>query len=405
MGKISPLFARQPIFDRQLEVIAYELLFRSNDATDITKFDGDHASSHVIYYAFAEQNVTDVIGSRQAFINFTRNLLVSPPPLPPTQLVIEVLENVQADQAVIEGLRHLKAAGYQIALDDFFLTKNTRALLEFATIVKIDVLALSDEEVQTHIDFLQSYDVKLLAEKVETYEMLERCKEQGFHYFQGYFLSRPQVIEGVKITDNKSAILELLGTLANPMADFDDVVETIAKDPQLSYKVLKLVNSASVGLKREINSLSHAVAMLGLTQIRNWAIFLLLTSSDEKPRELCALSLTRAKWCEILGTRLYGRALGEMGFTTGLLSNLDAFLDMPMDQLVARLHFAEQVRSALTEHRGKLGSILQLAILHEQGRWQDMDWTFLKEHELSEEELNKTYTSAVTWAEHMLQSV
>lgn len=402
MGQLSPLFARQPIFDKSLKVVAYELLFRSNESVDMARLDGDKASSHVIFYAFGEHNVTDVIGQHQAYINFTRNLLVSPPPLPPKQLVIEVLENVEADEEVIEGLRKLKKAGYTIALDDFFLNDHTRVLLDFADIIKIDVLSLSEMEVQEHMALLRSKNVKLLAEKVETYEMLERCKQQGFDYFQGYFLSRPQVVEGVKVNETKSAVLQLLSTLTNPMADFDDVVETIAVDPKLSYRILRLVNSAAVGLKRKIDSLSHAVAMLGLTQIRNWAIFLLLISNDQKPRELCTLSLTRAKWCELLGTRLYGRTLGEMGFTAGLLSNLDAFMDMPMERLVEQLHFAEQIKTALVSRSGKIGEILQLAILHEQGRWQDMDWDFLKQHELTESDLNTIYTSALSWAQHML---
>lgn len=403
MGQLSPLFARQPIFNRNLEVIAYELLFRSQES-DITAVNGDHASSHVIFYAFGEHKITDVIGPHQAFINFTRNLLIAPPPLSPTQLVVEVLETVQADDAVIAGLKQLREAGYQIALDDFLLNENTKVLLEFADIVKIDVLALSEDDVRTHVEYLRKLKVKLLAEKVETYEMLERCKQQGFDYFQGYFLSRPQIIEGLKIDDNRTAILQLLAKLTSPMADFDDVVQTIAIDPTLSYKVLKLVNSASVGLRREINSLSHAVAMLGLNQIRNWAIFLLLISNNDKPRELCALSLSRAKWCELLGTRIYGRASGDVGFTVGLLSNLDAFLDMPMEQLTEKLHFSEQVKTALTNHSGKIGDILQLAILHEQGRWRDMNWTFLGEHQLTEEDLNTIYTSAVSWAERMLDA-
>lgn len=402
MGQFSPLFARQPIFNRKLEVIAYELLFRSHEVVDVTKFDGDHASSHVIFYAFGEQNLNEMTGTRKAFINFTRNMLIAPPPLPPGQLVVEVLEDVKPDEEVIQGLRQLKEAGYQIALDDFFLTQDNKILLDFADIVKIDVLALSEEEVRTHVNFLKTRNIELLAEKVETYEMLERCKQQGFDYFQGYFLSRPQVIEGFKINDDKTTLLETLSALTNPMTAFDDVVQTIAADPQLSVKVLKLVNSTAIGLRREIDSLSLAVAMVGLTQVRNWAIFLELTGNANKPPELCTLSLTRARCCELLGTRLYGRALGETAYTTGLLSNLDAFLDLPMDQLVGKLSLSEQLESALVHHSGKVGKILQVAVFHEQGRWDDMDWEFLREHKLAEEELNEIYTSAVSWAKHIL---
>jgi EAL and modified HD-GYP domain-containing signal transduction protein len=402
MGQLSPLFARQPIFNCELEVIAYELLFRSHESVDSDSFDGDHASSHVIYYAYGDQTIREVMGDCKAFVNFTRKMLIAPPPLPPDQLIVEVLENVEPDDDVVRGLRRLKNAGYQIALDDFFLTRENEILLEFADIVKIDVLALSEDEVNTHVSFLKDREIELLAEKVETYEMLDRCKQQGFDYFQGYFLSRPQVIEGVKINDDKRFILEMISKLTDPMAAFDDVVQTISADPRLSAKVLQLINMTSVGLRREIASLSQAVAMVGLTQVRNWAIFLELTGNANKPRELCSLSLTRARFCELLGTRIYGRALGETAFTTGLLSSLDAFLDLPMDQLVNKLSFADQVESALLRHDGKIGRILQLAVLHEQGNWDAMDWNFLREQGLAEDELNSIYTSSVAWTKPIL---
>ncbi len=196
----------------------------------------------------------------------------------------------------------------------------------------------------------------------------------------------------------------MISKLTDPMAAFDDVVQTISADPRLSTKVLRLVNLTSVGLRREIASLSQAVAMVGLTQVRNWAIFLELTGNANKPRELCSLSLTRARFCELLGTRLHGRALGETAFTAGLLSSLDAFLDLPMDQVVDKLSLADQVESALLNHGGKIGRILQLVVLHEQGSREEMDWHSLGEQGLGEEEFKDIYMSSVAWSKPILET-
>lgn len=401
MGQqLSPLFARQPIFNQNLEVVAYELLFRSSAAMDMADCD-DQSSLQVISYAFGDK-VGDVLGPHKAFINFTRNLLLTLPLLPPDKLVVEVLENIDADNEVIRGLKQLKKAGYKIALDDFFLTKDNQILLDFADIVKIDVLALSEQDVKSHVDLLQARGIEMLAEKVETYEMLERCKRQGFNYFQGYFLSRPQVIQGINVTDTKNIVLQKLAILTNPMAKFDDVVHCIDSDPQLSQKVLDLINSPAVALGRHVNSLSLAIAMTGLSQIRNWAVFVLLCGIANKPDELHTLCLTRARCCELLAARVYNRASSEIAFTAGLLSTLDAFLDMTIEQLASQLNFADQVEMALLHQTGKIGKVLQLNLLHEQGRWNDKHWETLSDLGLTEEEFTGIYTSAVSWSESIL---
>lgn len=197
--------------------------------------------------------------------------------------------------------------------------------------------------------------------------------------------------------------LQLIAKLTNPMTQFDDIVQTITSDPQLSNQILKLVNAPSVGVGRDINSLSLAIALTGLSQIRNWAIFVLLSGVEEKPRELCTLSLTRAKCCELLAVRIYNRALSETAFTAGLLSTLDALLNQSTEQLVSKLNFAEQVKSALLHQTGKVGKILHLTLLHEQGRWANIDWEVPDDDRVTQEELTDIYASAVNWAQPILE--
>lgn len=403
MSVYTPIFARQPIFNGNMEVIAYELLFRQSNKNQANVVEGDLASSQVLNNAFVENRIADVLGNKHAFINFTRNLLVSPPPLPAKQLVIEVLEDIEADKDVVDGIISLKKQGFKIALDDFEITDSTKKMLPLAHIVKVDVLAHDDASLLKITKLLKPFKVKLLAEKVETHEMLKKCQDFGFDWYQGYFLSKPQIVKGMKVSQGRQAILQLLNTITNPKVEVDEIVEAIASDLRLSYKFLQLVNSPAVGLATQVESLTQAITLLGIDKIRSWATFFLMANNDDKPRELCVLSLSRAKFCELLTSKIQNPALGETAFTVGLLSNLDAFLDLPMDKIVKELNLATPIEAALTEQSGLIGEILRCAAWYEKGEWSKVDWKLLSKYKVTTKDLNKFYTESVTWASQTVQ--
>ena len=392
-----PLLARQPIFNHKIKVVGYELLCRNKDLVFDNKRDADAASSQVLLNSFTELNIEEVVGSGLAFVNFTRTLIDNHPPFDRQRLVIEVLEGQQIDTAMLYSLKNLREQGYTIALDDFVLNEQTERLIPYADIIKLDVLALSRKELQAHIEYIKPLGIQLLAEKIETYEMFEACKDMGFDLFQGYFLAKPQILTGKKIAENKQSALMLLSALQNPDVPLDKIERMIASDTILSFKLLRLVNSAAFGLNREIESLRQAIILLGLNKLRNWVNLLVLSNLGGKPHELSVAALARARMCEQLANHLPAHKRTDSFFTAGLFSILDAFLDTPMAKLLETLSLSKPITSAILNFDGDEGKILHTVQAYEKGAWSEIDWRFLDSQEISPELLSTIYVEAIKW--------
>lgn len=405
MTEVIPLLARQPIFNSNMQVVAYELLCRNSELTHIATRDGDAASSQVLLNAFTELSIEQVVGKHKAFVNFTRTLIDTPPPFSRQKLVIEVLEGQKVDAAMLHSLRQLRDQGYTIALDDFELTDETESLVAYADIIKLDVLHLSAKKLKQHIDYLKPFGITLIAEKVETYEMFEHCKSLGFDLFQGYFLAKPKVITGKKISENKQSVLQLLSALHDPNVPIEKIERMIARDTLLSFKLLRLVNSAAFGLSRDVESLRQAIMLLGLNKLRNWVNLLALSNLSGKPHELSIAALTRARMCELIATEINQRSRPDSFFTVGLLSTLDAFLDTPLEQLLANLSLSESLNSAMLNHSGPEGMVLQIVQCHEQGEWEKIDWESLAAAGLTAEKLAKIYVDSLRWVAETMNSL
>lgn len=405
MTETIPLLARQPIFDGNMRVVAYELLCRNSDLKFIATTDGDAASSQVLLNAFTELSIEQVVGKHKAYVNFTRTLLTSPPPFNRQKLVIEVLEGQQVDAEMLHSLMQLREQGYTIALDDFELDENTQNLVAYADIIKLDVLHLSPEKLQYHVDYLKPFGLTLIAEKVETYEMFEQCKALGFDLFQGYFLAKPRVITGRKISENKQSVLQLLSALHDLDAPIDKIERMIARDTLLSFKLLRLVNSAAFGLSRNVESLRQAIMLLGLNKLRNWVNLLALSNLSGKPHELSVAALTRARMCEMIATKMNQRNRTDAYFTVGLLSTLDAFLDRPLNELLANLSLSESLNQAMLTHAGPEGMVLQVVQAHEQGNWQDIDWNHLAGLGLTPNLIAEIYVDSLHWVAETMNTL
>lgn len=405
MSEAIPLLARQPIFNGNMQVVAYELLCRNSDLKFITSTDGDAASSQVLLNAFTELSIEQVVGKHKAYVNFTRTLLDSPPPFSRQKLVIEVLEGQQIDASMLHSLKLLREQGYTIALDDFELDEKTESLVAYADIIKLDVLSLSPDRLHYHINYLKPFGITLIAEKVETYEMFEQCKALGFDLFQGYFLAKPRVITGRKISENKQSVLQLLSALHDPDIAIDKIERMIARDTLLSFKLLRLVNSAALGLRRNVDSLRQAIMLLGLGKLKNWVNLLALSNLSGKPHELSVAALTRARMCEMISTQLKQQSRPDTSFTVGLLSTLDAFLDTPLEELLRNLSLSEALNQAMLSHTGPEGMVLELVQAHEQGRWQEIDWKNLETLGLTPEILAEIYLHSLHWVAETMNSL
>ncbi|MCD0458114.1 EAL and HDOD domain-containing protein [Roseiconus lacunae] len=361
---------RQPIFTPAQEVYGYELLFRSSETSAADFRDGDHATATVLMSAFTDIGLQTLVNDKRAFINTTRNLLVDGTLscLPQDRMVLEVLEDVDPEPEILHALRELRETGYTIALDDFVYRPELEPLVELADLIKIEFPAIANEDLAEHVSRLREHGVKtILAEKVETQEDFELCRDIGCDLFQGYFFSKPQVISRGKMQSNVAAVIRLVSELQDPNITPTDVEAIIQMDANLSYRLLRFVNSAAAGTTCKIGSLRQATALMGIHRLRSLASMLILTGLDEKkPKELINLAMTRAKTCELLANSS-DSAHPERFYTVGLFSVLDAMLDQPMEDVLESLPLETEINDALLDQSGPMGEILRSVLNYETG--------------------------------------
>ncbi|MGO9753358.1 MAG: EAL and HDOD domain-containing protein [Solirubrobacteraceae bacterium] len=387
---------RQPIFDRKQKVVGYELLFRDGKADSAVVVDQEGATATVVLNSITEIGFEQVVGGRPAWINvstdFMRNGLVHL--LPPAPLVLEILEDQTIDDEIIATVAKLKRRGHRFALDDFLYTPDTERLLGLADFVKLDLLALGRDGLSTMVTRLVPYGVTLVAEKLETPDDYAFCTQAGCELFQGYFFCRPELMRGRRINSNRAAVLDLLAALHDPKAELANLPCKIALDVGLSFRLLRYINSAFFGLRQEVRSIGQAVALLGLEHLRQWATLTVFTSIDGKPAELTIAALVRARFCRLAAERHLDANGGEM-FTLGLFSVIDALLDTPMAELLAKLPLATDVCEALVERKGPKGQLLECLNALESG---DSDRA-----EAMLPTASELYVSALAWADEVTE--
>lgn len=380
-----PLVARQPIFDANLRVKAYELLYRSESASTQATFDSAvHATAHVILNAFVDIGIEYVTAGAAAYINVPQAYLLAEHPLPAPEgrVTIEVLEGVEPSDEVLRRLQHLKEAGYRIALDDFIHRPELEPLVDIADCVKLDVMAIHPTALAEEVGKVRRPGVALLAEKVETQEDFDRCSALGFDYFQGYFFQKPRIIEGRRPS---AVCLRLIETLSEVYADGADMAalsRIVSHDVALTYRLLRCLNSAAFSLRSKVESVSQAASLLGERKLRQWITLMVMTGVMNKPHELIITSLLRASMCELIGLRSGNESSGL--FTAGLLSVLDALLDQPMDDLLSELPLAPEVKRAIIGRDGHLGKVLHVVLACERGDFTEGHLVGVSEQDLGD---------------------
>jgi len=324
------LIARQPIVDADVRVRGYELLFRSQGPGQSQGFDGEVATATVAINTLLDLGLRTVAGEHPVYVNMTRAFLVRElyTALPRERVVLEVLEDIEPDAEALAAVRRARELGYRIALDDYVHDEARLPLLELADVVKVEAAQLDDAALVEHARLLRRPGLTLLAEKIETRERFELARDAGFELFQGWFYARPHLLQRRRLHSERATLLRLLAMLEDPATDFDDIGGFVEQNMALSYKLVRYVNSVLFSLAQPIESVRHACAMLGLERVRTCVTLLLLSEVDDKPHELMANALCRARMCQLLA----GGASADEGqkhFTVGLFSLLDAFLDQP----------------------------------------------------------------------------
>ena len=390
----SIYIGRQPIYTRDQTVFAYELLFRDSEANAARIADADQATSQLIVNALTEFGLSNIVDDKLAFINLTRNFTTGTFPIPgaQSQLVLEILEDIELDQQVLEGIQRLKSQGYTIALDDFIFHPHLKPLVEIADIVKLDVMQLEDADLQSHVKTLQRYPVKLLAEKVETHEEFQQCLELGFDYFQGYFFCKPNIMHGKRTPANRLALLNLLTKLSSPDIGTNDLEHLIAQDVTLSFRLLRYLNSSQYAVGKTIDSIKHAIMLLGLNTVRSLCYLIVISTVEDKPFELFITALIRAHMCECLAGVFNDKAQQATYFTVGLLSVIDAMMDQPLEQVLEQLPLREEISRAILRHEGNMGEALQCTVAYERGEWDEFEHAHI-----NSDILREIYLRAITW--------
>ncbi|MDQ0229768.1 EAL and HDOD domain-containing protein [Metabacillus malikii] len=396
--------AKQPIFNRNEEVIAYELLYRGSKENYFPDIDGDQATVEVIINSFLNIGMNELSDGKKCYVNFTKKLLETKVPtyFNPSSIVVEILEDVEIDESLVRLCRELKQLGYTIALDDFKIQEKYAllpALIQYIDIIKVDFLHTTKAAQMQIIKKYKPHDIKLLAEKVETREEFLFAYKIGYSYFQGYFFSKPEVISSYDVPVYMNTYYQLLNEIAKPEPNIDIIAMNIEQDLSLSYKLLKLINSPALRPRNKITSIKQAIVLLGLNEIKKW-IYVLSIQPDKqgssKMKEVVRISLMRAKICELIASYL-GEQLTSSYMLTGMLSLMDTLLHRRLEDIVKDLPLSDEIQEALLYRENNLGQVLKWSIQIEKGN------TSIEGLNISDEKLFTFYKEASKWATSIME--
>ena len=389
--------ARQPILTKDEKIFGYELLFRDGVENFFCSSDPEAASRSTLDTSML-MGLDLLCDGRRAFINCTREMLLKDyvTLVPSNQTVVEILETVPPDDLVMAACQRLKEARYMIALDDFAIDDPRAPLTEVADIIKVDLKRTTPAECAAMIKRYGPWRCRMLAEKVETREEFVAASKAGFVYFQGYFFRRPEVLATHEVPANRINYVRMLQTVSKPELDPREIEDAIKSEASLCYRLLRYLNSAVFGFANEIHSVRHALAMLGEREVRRWVrLVVTLAAGQGKSSELVLSALVRARFCELLSPKIQH---GESDlFLLGLLSMMDAILEIPMPEVLDRVPIDQETKALLLGGTGRLRPLYQLMLARESGDWQNAA-ELSKSLHLSDGEVAEAYWSAMQWA-------
>lgn len=394
--------ARQPIFDPQQKVFAYELLFRSGMDNFFDASDPDQASTSVIVDSLLLMGMEKLTGGDRAFINCTRNVLIKgyAALLPKDKVVVEILESVEPDDEVVGACLRLKRAGFMLALDDFTYEERIEPLLPLIDFVKIDFRETTEMDRRALVEKLSPRGIKMVAEKVETRSELQQASEMGYTYFQGYFFSKPEIIVAQDIPGYKLNYLRVLQAVNQPEINLVALENIIKLEASLTYKLLRYLNSAFFGFRTEIRSIHHALALLGEEELKKWASLIAMAAMGaDKPPELVVSVIVRAVFCESLAPQIGMMNRSNDLFLLGMMSLIDAVLDRPLPEILEKMPISHEIKEALLGGENRFRDVYETVIAYEAADWRAFAEKASKLN-LDEETVPDLYLKSVEWAKN-----
>lgn len=399
--------ARQAIFDSSREVYAYEVLFRDGKQDCFPDIRPDEATSKLLAENQLTLGIEEISDAKPAFINFHEHTLLRQFPtfLDPQHVVIEIINSVPVTDRLVRACQEINDLGYKLAIDDYDFTDKWEALLPIVRVVKVDISKWSAAKVEGEIARFKGEGITLIAEHIETQEQFAQFADMGFDYFQGYFFARPELLRKKSIPATKLVLLDLMEASCAYEFDFDRINNIITRDVGLSYMLLRFINCPVINKRNKITSLRHALTYMGEVEVKKFIALLALANlADDKPRELVHMSLTRAKFCELLAMARRDADNPPKGFLVGLFSLLDAMLDQSMAELMEKVPLIDELKEALLGIENVLKDYLTLARALENANWSSVKKLSLR-LELDQRMVHSFYNESIKWGRAMTNSV
>lgn len=395
------LIVRQPIFNDQLKVVSYQLRYEDSLEPGNALLMDEHSAASLLLNTYTSLSQDGNIRKVPLFLPFSAQLLTEAelPQLPTKKMLIEIPPDTKVSRSLLFCLLSLRQQGYRIVIDGFALQKSLFPLLKYANIIKVDMAQVPRNKLKPMLLVLRKLKATLLAQNIDNFQTLQICKKLGFKLFHGPFISKPATVHSNKISTKSAALLQLVQALQQPDVTPEEIEGLIILDPILSFKVLRVINSAAYNLPNSIESLQQAIVLLGLDQIRSWAMIIMLSNQEGKPEEWSRNLIARARMCELLA-ELSGYPKPETAFMVGMVSLLDLLLEVRIETILEQIALDDVVKEAILKKRGPLGNVLQAVVCFENG-----DWNGVKRSRIPQMLFKPAYRHSINWTENAMQAI
>lgn len=370
---LTNLLVLQSVYARNFDLKAQSLLVDLPDNNDLSADDvqllGRAVMEHYAQLQVGGQQVTV-----PCFFRIPQSVLLAPQTLalPKSQFILDITPDLPLNADYLAGVTALAKKGYRLAVSlDAQSLEEAQVLLDTVHIAKLRFQPSADEALALAAR-LRAHNLDLMACELQGAEDFRRAVDSGFIFFQGDFLDKPKAASNKKPGANKLLLMEILAALQDPDVTIDNLEALILRDPDLTYRFIKVVNSATFGIGREVDSLFYALAIIGTKQIRTLASLFLLEGHDELPADLVRRTLVRGRMCETIA-EIAGCANTVGHFVVGLFSKLDVMTQIPMENLMKELPLKQDLKDALLSRTGMVGEILKEVEAYEEGRFAELN--------------------------------
>jgi c-di-GMP phosphodiesterase len=406
-GPLSFFIGRQPIFDRSQNIWGYQLFHRATATSVAASFeDGEEATLEIIRN-IAMNPLLDPHGQTKTMITFTRENVIRRAPfaLPPGNTVVKY-QGSRAEPAIQKQLQELRAAGYPLAWEDD--GEDAAPNVSGLDILVLDAMSAPEHRFSDVVNAAQAVNALVMVKRVETHAVFEQLKGHGVNLFQGFFFQKPETLHGPRLTSHHALRFKLLAVLNEAPPNPDKLADILEKDVALSYRLLRYVNSPRFSPVTKITSIRRALSFIGLKHVLHMLEVILVkeTSLPGKTHELPFSAALRGKFLQSAasGHAFPTHVTPESLFLLGLLSLLEALLDLPMPDILRDLPLDDDFKAGLCRKaESPYLPWLKLADAFERSDWDEAD-ACINQLGLDPLRVASSYAEAADWTQTFFQN-